>query len=176
MICRDVLGFAAVCRLALRPLSATTRKSGISTMFRVLWLSASGLQVAAQTNVATDLGTTFTTLHGFDRTDGTKSFAGLVQATNGDLYGTTYYGGAKNSGEVFEITLGGRLTTLYSLCSARGCTDGEYTCATPVQAGGRRSARSVRWSPSASFKDVAQMLPEEKLGAPPREAMCAVRP
>ena len=26
------------------------------------------------------------------------------------------------------------------------------------------------------FKDVAQMFAEEKLGAPPREAMCAARP
>jgi hypothetical protein len=38
------------------------------------------------------------------------------------------------------------------------------------------SIRSVRWSSSALVKDVAQMLPEEKLGAPPREAMCAARP
>jgi hypothetical protein len=35
---------------------------------------------------------------------------------------------------------------------------------------------SNQWSSSVSFKDVAQMLPEEKLGAPPREATCAVRP
>jgi hypothetical protein len=38
------------------------------------------------------------------------------------------------------------------------------------------SIRSVRWSSSALVKDVAQVLPEEKLGAPPREAMCAARP
>jgi hypothetical protein len=41
------------------------------------------------------------------------------------------------------------------------------------------SIRSVRWSSSAlvkEVKDVALMLPEEKLGAAPREAMCAVRP
>jgi hypothetical protein len=41
------------------------------------------------------------------------------------------------------------------------------------------SIRSVRWSSSAlvkEVKDVALMLPEEKLGASPREAMCAVRP
>jgi len=38
------------------------------------------------------------------------------------------------------------------------------------------SIRSVRWSSSALIKDVAQMLPEEKLGVSPREAMCAVGP
>jgi uncharacterized repeat protein (TIGR03803 family) len=109
------------------------RDSGVSMMLAVLWLCASGSQSAAQTYTITYSGTTFTTLHSFDGTDGNKSFAGLIQATNGNLYGTTYYGGARNSGEVFEITPGGTLTTLYSLCSKSGCTDGEYTYATPVQ-------------------------------------------
>jgi hypothetical protein len=40
----------------------------------------------------------------------------------------------------------------------------------------RRISGSVRWSPSAWVIDLAQMLPEEKLGAPPREAMYAARP
>ena len=109
------------------------RDSGVSMMLAVLWLCASGSQSAAQTYTITYSGTTFTTLHSFDGTDGNKSFAGLIQATNGNLYGTTYYGGARNSGEVFEITPVGTLTTLYSLCSKSGCTDGEYTYATPVQ-------------------------------------------
>ena len=102
-------------------------------MLGALWLCTSGLQSVAQTYTITDGGTTFTTLHSFDGTDGRLSNAGLVQASNGNLYGTTYYGGAKNSGEVFEITLGGTLTTLYSSCSKSTCTDGEYTYATPVQ-------------------------------------------
>jgi uncharacterized repeat protein (TIGR03803 family) len=56
--------------------------------------------------------------------DGANPYAGLVQATNGMLYGTTQYGGAKNGGTVFEITPGGVLTTLYSFCAQSGCTDG----------------------------------------------------
>jgi uncharacterized repeat protein (TIGR03803 family) len=36
-------------------------------------------------------------------------FAGLLQATNGNLYGTTYFGGAKNDGEVFQVTTSGTL-------------------------------------------------------------------
>lgn len=58
---------------------------------------------------------TLTTLQSFNGRDGSKSFAGLVQGTNGELYGTTYFGGSKNSGEVFEVTSGGTLATGFFL-------------------------------------------------------------
>src|ERR1022692_816462 len=83
-----------------------------------------------------------TTLHSFAGypTDGAGPFAGLVQATNGDLYGTTNSGGdngAPNGGDgtVFQITPGGALTTLYSFCSQGGtsCTDGADPQAALVQ-------------------------------------------
>ncbi len=99
------------------------KKSGISMTLAGLWLCVSA-SLPAQT---------FTTLHSFDSTDGRLSFAGLIQATNGNLYGTTYYGGTENSGEVFEITSDGTLTMLHSFCSKSGCTDGEYTYAVPIQ-------------------------------------------
>jgi uncharacterized repeat protein (TIGR03803 family) len=68
---------------------------------------------------------TLTTLHNFDHTDGARPYAGLVQAANGDLYGTTYYGGANGNcrgfcGTVFKITLGGTLTTLHSFDNTDG--------------------------------------------------------
>jgi uncharacterized repeat protein (TIGR03803 family) len=47
---------------------------------------------------------TFKTLRSFDDTDGWSLRAGLVQGINGNLYGTTYYGGADNYGTVFEIS------------------------------------------------------------------------
>jgi uncharacterized repeat protein (TIGR03803 family) len=109
------------------------RKSGIPMMLAALWLCAARSESMAQTDSTTEPGMTFTTLHSFDGTDGNKSFAGLVQATNGKLYGTTYYGGTKDSGEVFEITPGGTLATFHSFCSKSHCADGEYTYATPVQ-------------------------------------------
>src|ERR1039458_9751492 len=65
-----------------------------------------------------------TTLFTFDGTHGASPYAGLVQATDGDLYGTTWGGGAKNAGTVFKITPAGILTTLYSFCSQTNCTDG----------------------------------------------------
>jgi uncharacterized repeat protein (TIGR03803 family) len=77
---------------------------------------------------------TLTTLFSFDGTDGSAPKAGLVQATNGDLYGTTYQGGANGGGTVFKITPGGTLTTLYSFCALSNCTDGELPAAGLVQA------------------------------------------
>jgi uncharacterized repeat protein (TIGR03803 family) len=73
---------------------------------------------------------TFTTLHSFDGTDGTNPYAGLVQATNGNLYGTTNAGGANSVGTVFKITPKGTLTTLHSFDG----TDGSYPYAGLVQA------------------------------------------
>jgi uncharacterized repeat protein (TIGR03803 family) len=52
--------------------------------------------------------------------------AGLIQATNGNFYGTTYGGGTNGYGTVFEITPTGKLTTLYSFCSETNCADGSY--------------------------------------------------
>jgi len=50
-------------------------------------------------------------------TDGANPIAPLVQATNANLYGTMYYGGAYGEGTVFKITAGGALTTLHSFCA-----------------------------------------------------------
>jgi uncharacterized repeat protein (TIGR03803 family) len=66
-------------------------------------------------------------------TDGANPYAALVQATDGNLYGTTRDGGANNQGTVFRITPSGTLTTLYSFCSQSGCTDGTNTQAALVQ-------------------------------------------
>jgi len=56
--------------------------------------------------------------------DGGTPLAGLIQATDGNLYGTTSAGGANGGGTIFRITTAGTLTTLYSFCSQTGCTDG----------------------------------------------------
>ena len=81
---------------------------------------------------------TFTTLHSFDRADGGFPSAGLVQATNGNLYGTTREGGytanGSAEGTIFKITPGGTLTTLYKFCLESGCTNGSWPYAGLVQA------------------------------------------
>jgi len=76
-----------------------------------------------------------TTLYSFcaetSCTDGRWPEEGLVQGSNGTLYGTTYAGGGgvgedcgDGCGTVFALTATGGLTTLYTFCSQTNCTDG----------------------------------------------------
>jgi uncharacterized repeat protein (TIGR03803 family) len=78
---------------------------------------------------------TFTTLHTFDLTDGQYPETGMIQGTNGNLYGTTQYGGANVRGNIFKISTSGMLTSLYSFCSQGGrhCTDGSVPYAGLVE-------------------------------------------
>jgi len=59
---------------------------------------------------------TETVLHSFanDGTDGYYPNAGLIIDAKGDLYGTTYQGGANNAGTVFEIDPSGSEKNLYA--------------------------------------------------------------
>jgi uncharacterized repeat protein (TIGR03803 family) len=78
---------------------------------------------------------TFTTLLSFNGTDGQEPLYGpLIQATDGNFYGTTYTGGAHTFGTVFKITPEGTLTTLYSFCAQANCTDGAYPYGGLIQA------------------------------------------
>jgi uncharacterized repeat protein (TIGR03803 family) len=79
-----------------------------------------------------------TTLYSFcsqtSCSDGAAANAGLVQATDGNLYGTTGAGGTNNNGTVFQITPVGKLTTIYRFCSISGCSDGVDPSAGLLQA------------------------------------------
>ncbi len=81
---------------------------------------------------------TLTVLYSFcsqtNCTDGGYPKAALVQATDGNFYGTTSGGGANSQGTVFAITPSGSLTTLYSFCARSGCTDGANPIAGVIQA------------------------------------------
>jgi len=67
---------------------------------------------------------TLTTLYSFcnhtNCTDGANPNAGLVQATDGRLYGSTQWGGVNNDGTIFRITLAGKLTSLHSFDGSDG--------------------------------------------------------
>lgn len=53
----------------------------------------------------------------------------LGLASSGNFYGVTLTGGANTGGTAFEITPGGKLSTLYSFCSQTNCMDGEQPTA-----------------------------------------------
>ena len=80
---------------------------------------------------------TETTLYTFcplaNCTDGANPRAGLIMDGAGNLYGTTYVGGANPNcnggrvtgcGTVFKVSPGGTETVLYSFCSQANCSDG----------------------------------------------------
>ena len=87
----------------------------------------------AQSGEADAGNVTFSILHSFSGGDGGAPYAALIQAANGELYGTTY-GGSYSAGTVFKITTSGTLTTLHHFCAQVGCTDGEQPLAGLVQA------------------------------------------
>jgi uncharacterized repeat protein (TIGR03803 family) len=59
-------------------------------------------------------GGALTTVHSFDEKDGLYPYAALIQATDGNLYGSTTSGGAFGYGTIFQITPAGSLTTWVS--------------------------------------------------------------
>jgi uncharacterized repeat protein (TIGR03803 family) len=59
--------------------------------------------------------------------------AGLIQASDGNFYGTTTVGGRFKEGTIFKVTPEGELTQLYSFCSQENCTDGERPYFPPLQ-------------------------------------------
>jgi uncharacterized repeat protein (TIGR03803 family) len=67
-------------------------------------------------------GQTLTTLHSFSSSDGANPNTALVQGSDGNFYGTTYYGGANNKGTVFRISPSGSLTNLHSFSGSDGST------------------------------------------------------
>jgi uncharacterized repeat protein (TIGR03803 family) len=70
---------------------------------------------------------TLTTLYSLNPlTDGTTSVGSLLQATDGNFYGTTSFTGDHGGGTAFKITPSGVFTTLYSFCSEPNCSDGTY--------------------------------------------------
>jgi len=93
---------------------------------------------------------TLTTLYSFSSTDGANPWGGLIQASDGNLYGTTMVGGTNNHGTIFKITLSGTLNSLHSLKLTEGAqpvdglvqaTDGNFYGTTSI--GGANNGGTV---------------------------------
>jgi uncharacterized repeat protein (TIGR03803 family) len=74
-----------------------------------------------------------TTLHSFctKHGPGKRCFdgqnpTGVIQGSDGNLYGTTGLGGKIKYGTVFKLAPSGKLATLYSFCRKAGCADGKF--------------------------------------------------
>ncbi len=74
----------------------------------------------------------FATVFTFNGSNGSDLESPLVQGTDGNLYGTTFEGGAYSNegfcsagcGTMFKLTTRGDLTTIYSFCAEQSCADG----------------------------------------------------
>src|SRR5579884_1517985 len=114
----------------------TQSKSGMMLTLTACLLIAGGTPRPA-------CATALTTLHVFNSTppytDGAQPHSGLVLGRDGNFYGTTFYGGASDTGTIFKITPAGTVTTLYSFSAvnqAQACSnaDGAYPIAALIQA------------------------------------------
>lgn len=73
--------------------------------------------------------------------DGASPYAGLIMDAQGNIYGTTGWGGisacsnlgGEGCGTVFKLSKSGKETVLYRFCSKSGCDDGEEPLAGVIQ-------------------------------------------
>lgn len=115
-------GDARQCKAGLNPngplvlatngkLYGTTPLGGVAFGGTIFQLNLSGVE---------------STVHAFSyqNTDSIGQSNGVMQAADGNLYGTTYEGPSNISGSVFKLTPTGQYTTLYTFCSQLNCSDG----------------------------------------------------
>ncbi|MGO8928062.1 MAG: choice-of-anchor tandem repeat GloVer-containing protein [Limisphaerales bacterium] len=92
------------------------RKPGSAPLMRLLWAAVLAVHV-----FRAQAGVIFTNLYSFTGTnDGANPYAGLVQGSDGSLYGTASSGGQNNLGTVYKLSTNGALTRLYSFDGTNG--------------------------------------------------------
>ncbi len=81
-----------------------------------------------------DASGTLSILHSFagEPLEGRQPQPQLIRATDGNFYGTTYYGGAANNGTIFKVDAVGNLTTLHSFAGVPA--DGAHPFSQVIQA------------------------------------------
>jgi uncharacterized repeat protein (TIGR03803 family) len=91
-----------------------------------------------QVSVDGTAGPSFTTIYAFSpltggsNSDGVNPFAGVIQASDGNLYGTAEAGGTNGLGTIFQLTTSGSINVLHTFAGGNG--DGANPVAGLVQA------------------------------------------
>jgi len=89
------------------------RKSRLGALLGAALVAVAGVSI---TTAAQNLST----LHSFTGGDGANPGAGLIADPAGNLYGTSFNGGASGQGTVFQLDPSGNLTVLYSFTGGDG--------------------------------------------------------
>src|SRR5438094_3420921 len=100
-----------------RTMSPKIRFSSINRLMVLMLITTVALLLFPQPTHADSVP-----LYSFNGSDGAYPYAGLVQGSDGNFYGTTGGGGTNGAGTVFKITSGGSFTTLYSFSGSDGAT------------------------------------------------------
>jgi uncharacterized repeat protein (TIGR03803 family) len=94
--------------------------------------------------------------------DGYRPVA-VLQATDGNLYGTTAFGGLNRLGTIFQITPEGSLTTLHSFAGADGSLPTSLMQATDGNLYGTTQAGGIAKNSGSVFRLSMDLLPFAKL-------------
>jgi len=99
------------------PLGALVRTAD-GTLFGTTYSGVGGTTNGTVFQISTN--GQLTTLVSFNGANGANPYSGLIRASDGNFYGTTYNGGSAGVGTVFKMTLGGALTSLASFNNTNG--------------------------------------------------------
>ena len=139
------------------------RTSGLLVFVLLILVLAVAAAACGQT--LTTAGT-LTTLINFNGTNGASPYMSLVQATDGNLYGTTSAGGANEvdcingCGTAFKMTPAGTLTTIYSFCADAFCLDGFFPAAGLFQATDGNLYGTTMWGESNALGGIFRITLE----------------
>ncbi len=119
--------------------------------------------------------------------DGTTTEAALVQASDGDFYGTNNAYGANGQGTIFKLTPSGKLTTLHAFCATHTqnnyCVDGAPPYSALIQGtdgtlygtttyGGDNNEGTIfSITPKGTFTTLHNIGDDGDLGANPKAAL-----